>query len=795
MVGSAPQLGDWDCDKAPAMKWSEGDQWLLSLDLPAGSHEFKLVAVAPPAGEGAGLYANWEAGPNRTLKVPAVEASTHGAFTVVCEWGNTASSMETLPSEELEGEEPLSESEEPALRPEDLGAEPYSPNGDEGEAPVGVVGKMTIERAEEPQEPAATTATKHEAGQMGKRPDDTTSGVPAGGLKPSTEAAVKQELRKADFRKPGLLARFVQALTGSLLSEDEDEDKGSRGPPGGGGSSTSSGAKGAEGGSQAQQQRGEQGPPASSAAAVMQDPPSGMQLAIAAAGLAALPVVAWSEWVLKSTGCGLPPGPSGLLGAAEGLSYLVVGSVVLWSLASKLSTGRGLPAGPGGALGAVEGGSWLAALSGLVVLALQWQTYGYIPSALPDSNCFGQPSSLATAQAPGAPSAAASMAAAPPVSAIDSSKAPAAYGGPMRLAAGRSTSLPQGNLLFSLETALSQGGGIVQGAETAAAAMAAAAAGQPPPAQVAAAMQELKSRAMQAQQLVAALSSRAVGLGGEAGTDSALQAAAAAGTAAAAHEAPAPAEPLRFQPPRHRVRAALTASVDKMLHSEKLRAVLEPVPLPAVARQAAEAAGGALSAVDAAAKEAVEQSFEAVQREEQLAAAWGKRAVGGAISKAQSDAEQLSGAAADAQSRLLSWLPQLRSAEQHEEQQPAAAAAMVAATPSRPSSSGKVAAEAAKPGSKVAAAAARPDERGGSVGKKISGDVSSIFGSVVSDLKEGYVGLWHSAQHFDAHQAMANLNERLAEGQAAQARAHAAAEAAANGGKAAGEGAKASAAK
>lgn len=31
----------------------------------------------------------------------------------------------------------------------------------------------------------------------------------------------------------------------------------------------------------------------------------------------------------------------------------------------------GLPAGPGGALGAVEGGSWLAALSGVVVLALQ----------------------------------------------------------------------------------------------------------------------------------------------------------------------------------------------------------------------------------------------------------------------------------------------------------------------------------------------------------------------------------------------------------------------------------------
>lgn len=103
-----------------------------------------------------------------------------------------------------------------------------------------------------------------------------------------------------DLRKPGLLARFLQALTGSQQSDDEG--KGGSGPPGGGSSGGGS-AKGAEGGSQAQQQRGEQGPgSASSAATAMQEPPSGMQLAIAAAGLAALPVVAWSEWVLKSTG-------------------------------------------------------------------------------------------------------------------------------------------------------------------------------------------------------------------------------------------------------------------------------------------------------------------------------------------------------------------------------------------------------------------------------------------------------------------------------------------------------------
>lgn len=129
-------------------------------------------------------------------------------------------------------------------------------------------------------------------------------------------------------------------------------------------------------------------------------PPTSLQLAVGAAGLAALPIVIWSEWVLKSTGkqlsrhgsrqgmasltperscaydtcvrsscqlavrepctalpcccttslylshllragCGLPPGPSGLLGAAEGISYLVVGGIVVWSLARKLGSGSG----------------------------------------------------------------------------------------------------------------------------------------------------------------------------------------------------------------------------------------------------------------------------------------------------------------------------------------------------------------------------------------------------------------------------------------------------------------------
>ena len=87
------------------MVWSEGDQWLLTLDLPAGRHEFKLVASS--AAGAAQQQDCWEAGPNRALVVPAAEASAHGAFTVVCEWGNTAACLETLPEGELEADEGL----------------------------------------------------------------------------------------------------------------------------------------------------------------------------------------------------------------------------------------------------------------------------------------------------------------------------------------------------------------------------------------------------------------------------------------------------------------------------------------------------------------------------------------------------------------------------------------------------------------------------------------------------------------------------------------------------------------
>jgi hypothetical protein len=52
-----------------------------------------------------------------------------------------------------------------------------------------------------------------------------------------------------------------------------------------------------------------------------------------------------------------------LLPAAEGISFLGVYGVVAWSLYTKVSTGSGLPAGPSGLLGAVEGFSYLTVLA------------------------------------------------------------------------------------------------------------------------------------------------------------------------------------------------------------------------------------------------------------------------------------------------------------------------------------------------------------------------------------------------------------------------------------------------
>ena len=51
-------------------------------------------------------------------------------------------------------------------------------------------------------------------------------------------------------------------------------------------------------------------------------------------------MVLFSEFTLKSTGCGLPSGPFGLYGALEGISYLWVVGLVAYSIYTKVTTGK-----------------------------------------------------------------------------------------------------------------------------------------------------------------------------------------------------------------------------------------------------------------------------------------------------------------------------------------------------------------------------------------------------------------------------------------------------------------------
>ncbi|XP_071915400.1 uncharacterized protein [Coffea arabica] len=108
-----------------------------------------------------------------------------------------------------------------------------------------------------------------------------------------------------------------------------------------------------------------------------------------AGGLISTPVIAWSLYTLKTTGCGLPPGPGGSIGALEGVSYIAVVGIVVWSAYTKAKTGSGLPNGPFGLLGAVEGLSYLSLLAIIVVFGLQFAEKGSLPGPLPSDQCFG----------------------------------------------------------------------------------------------------------------------------------------------------------------------------------------------------------------------------------------------------------------------------------------------------------------------------------------------------------------------------------------------------------------------
>ena len=113
------------------------------------------------------------------------------------------------------------------------------------------------------------------------------------------------------------------------------------------------------------------------------DENEGLLLAAGLGGVVASCVTGYSLYTLKNTGCGLPAGPGGIVGAIEGISYLGVAGLLGASAYAKKTTGSGLPAGPYALLGLAEGVAFVLALAGVYVGIAQIIDYGYIPNAVP----------------------------------------------------------------------------------------------------------------------------------------------------------------------------------------------------------------------------------------------------------------------------------------------------------------------------------------------------------------------------------------------------------------------------
>lgn len=328
VVGGAPELGGWDCGRAPAMAWGPGDAWELTLELPEGRHEFKVAVAAPEDA----CYSDWEGGENRSVQVPA-----RGAYTMECEWGNTAASrLEAALA--LPSPPPV---QERAPAPSQKDVAPVA-------AATKVAEKQKAEQEEEERSPASSPVAAVAAVAAAVAPAPAATAVPA-----TAQAAASPAQEAAPAAAPAAAAAAATTAAAAATG---------------------------------------------TATATNGELPAGLLLAIYLAGIVALPVVVNSEWALHTTGCGLPPGPNGMLSAAEGPAYAVVGSLALWGLAwaRQLTIPAEDPddeaAGfvPGiiaGMVYMVVCASWLAVAAGLGLIALQWQVQGFIPTFV--GNCIG----------------------------------------------------------------------------------------------------------------------------------------------------------------------------------------------------------------------------------------------------------------------------------------------------------------------------------------------------------------------------------------------------------------------
>lgn len=79
LAGSCEELGSWNVENAPKFQWTNGDLWVVDLELPPATRaEFKIVHVIPSTGEHI-----WEYTCNRVLEVPDAAEMKDGEISLV----------------------------------------------------------------------------------------------------------------------------------------------------------------------------------------------------------------------------------------------------------------------------------------------------------------------------------------------------------------------------------------------------------------------------------------------------------------------------------------------------------------------------------------------------------------------------------------------------------------------------------------------------------------------------------------------------------------------------------------
>lgn len=382
VVGQGPQLGKWEVGHAPAMEWSEGDNWSLEVDLSPGVTDFKCAVVRQN-----GSVVCWEPGANRTVEVPHVHGDS--AIQVKCTWSNTGNTVQALSMDEDDTADFVADSMDEedhqgtVFMHSSANASGSVPNNDT-ESPVvpSETGKQQegAKRQGEFSDVDEADMEKAGSGQMDKNKERVQQ-AGSGNKEATTSLPGKQESGRRD--QSGVQddnAQKQDLAPGQGVQLDEVE---------GGNDELKENPASSRNPKEGLPKAFIDHQPASASSASSVSTANTGQLAAGLLGLFAVPVVAWSEYTLRTTGCGLPPGPGGLLGATEGVSYLTVGALAVWSLVTKISTRRNLPKGPAGLLAGAEKLAFTSILAGVAVLGLQVKDYGYIPAPLPDSQCFG----------------------------------------------------------------------------------------------------------------------------------------------------------------------------------------------------------------------------------------------------------------------------------------------------------------------------------------------------------------------------------------------------------------------